>query len=198
MIAERGEVQLLSYLIQHGAILCAVRIRIGFQVRVLILPLDFLYHTSRDQFHLRSRSREIQIFAAKQYRWAGRSDMNLISSALIKEFRSLPQLCSPYDGIVDQKQTSALNQIMYRYQLHLRNQIPLALDCRHKGAGPGRRIFDKRTRKGDSRLIGITDGMCRSRIRHSRHDVRPSVIPLCQHGTTVIPHLLHTDALVRR
>lgn len=69
--------------------------------------------------------------------------MNLPCAALIQEFRGFPKLGAPDYRVIDQKKAFVLYQVMDRYQFHLGNQVPFALDRGHKGTGPGRGIFDK-------------------------------------------------------
>ena len=124
--------------------------------------------------------------------------MHFFCAALIKEFRGLPHLCSPDDGIINQQKALILNKVMHRYQLHFRDQIPFALYRRRKRPGPGRRILNKGTGKRDTRLIGISDGMRRAGIRHPGHNIRLYIVPLRQQGTAPVTHFLHADALIRR
>jgi hypothetical protein len=117
-------------------------------------------------------------------------------TALVEELRCLPKLCPAYDRVIDQKKSSALDQIMHRDQLHLGDQIPLALYGRHERSGPCRRVFDKGPGKRQAGFIGITNGMSRPGIRYPGHDIRLRVIPLRQHGAAVVAHLLHADSLI--
>ena len=128
--------------------------------------------------------------------------MHFARTALIEKFCRLPQLRAAHDRIVNQKQTAILNEFMDRDELHLSDQIPLALHGRHEGAGPRGRIFDEGTGEGNAGFIGIPDGMRCTGIRHTGYGVRMYVrrflhIPTGQCGAAAIAHFLHADSLVR-
>lgn len=60
------------------------------------------------------------------------------------------QLGAADNGVVDEQQALAFDQVVDRDQLHFRDQVPFALDRGHEGAGPGGCVFDKGTGKRDS------------------------------------------------
>ena len=172
------------------------RIGIGVQIHTLVFSLHIPDDPSGDQIHLRGGTGEVQIFAAVEQRRAGRTDMDLLRSAGIQEFRGFPQLRAAHDGIVDQEHAPVLDQVAHRDQLHFGDQVPLALDGGHEGTGPGGRIFDERTGEGNARSVRVADGMGRSRIRNAGHDIRGYMVAARHGSAAVIPHFFHADPFV--
>lgn len=79
--------------------------------------------------------------------------MDFSGSAVVQKFRGFTQLGAADDGVVDEQQALAPNQLLHCNQLHACNQVALALDAWHKGARPGRGIFDKRAGERNPRLF---------------------------------------------
>ena len=124
--------------------------------------------------------------------------MYFFRPALVEEFRGFPKLRPTHNRIIDQQHFLSFNQSVYRNQLHSGNQISLALLRRHERTRPGRGIFDKRTCKGNSRFIGIANGMGNARIRYACRIIDLHVITPCQHLSAVITHLFHIYSLIGR
>ena len=93
-----------------------------------------------------------------------------------------------------------MDQVMNGNQLHLGDEVAAALDRRHKGARPGRRVFDERAGIGNARFVGIADGVRNAGVWNACHNVGmdSARVPLCQRRAAVITHLLDADALVGR
>ena len=122
--------------------------------------------------------------------------MNLLGAALVEELGGFPQLGTPDNGVVNEHQPAALNQIMHRNQLHLGNQVALALNGGHEGTGPGGGVLDKGAGEGNAGAVGVADGMGRTGVRHTGYGVCLHAVPGGQHGTALIPHLFDADALI--
>ena len=181
-----------------------IRIRIAIVFQNLpgnSFPFFFGDDLPGDQFHFRIGTGEVQELAAKGNRWAGRTGMYFFRSAFKQELCGFPQLRSPNNGIVDQDDTFAFNQFVYRNQFHLGNQVPFALNGWHKRPGPGRRVFDQRTRERNPAFIGIAHRMGDTGIRNTGyiiHCVFPNVIPPGHIFATVVPHLFHGYTFIER
>ena len=102
-----------------------------------------------DQLHFRGGAGEVQVFAAVQDRRTCRSDMDFFGSAVVQEFGGLTQLGAADNGVVDEQQALAFDQVVDRDQLHFRDQVPFALDGRHEGAGPGGGVLNKGAGEGN-------------------------------------------------
>ena len=122
--------------------------------------------------------------------------MYFLCPAVIQKFRRFTKLCSADNGIVNQKNTSILNQIMHSKHFHFCNHVTLTLNCRHKGARPRRCIFDKWSGKWDSGFICIADCMSNTGIRNPGNNIRFYMVTFCHIFPAVITHLLNTDSLV--
>ena len=103
--------------------------------------------------------------------------MHLPCAALVEEFCGLPQLGTPYDGIVDKQQAAVFDKLMDWDQFHLGDKVPLALHSGHERAGPSRRIFNERPGKGDAGFISIANGMGCARIGHTGNGVWLGIVP---------------------
>ena len=95
--------------------------------------------------------------------------MDLRGVGAVEKFHRFSQLGAADNGIVHKQQLFAFDQFRYGNLLHLGHLITDVLVGWHKGTGPGRRVFYKRTGKGFSTLGGITDGMGNSRVRDAGH-----------------------------
>ncbi len=124
--------------------------------------------------------------------------MHFFCSAVIQKFRSLTKLGSPDDGIIDKQQRLATDKRINRYELHVSYEISHTLIGRHEGSGPCRSVFDKWSRKGNSRSVCVADCMSDSRVRSTRNYIRLHIIPPGQHCATVITHLFDIYTLVGR
>ena len=198
MITQGSEFQFFSDLVHHFFVVGAVRIRIIQQSVIISNSFPVLNHAPADQFQFRIGTRKIQVLTAKQKRRASRSDMDLFGAVLIQKFRAFPQLGSPHNGIIDQHHALVLNQCVNRYQLHPGNQVPLGLIGRHKGARPGRRIFDERTSKWNPGPVGISNRMGNTGVRHACHHISAHLISSCQLFSAAVAHLLYVDSLISR
>ena len=90
---------------------------------------------------------------------------------------------------------------MYRDQLHFRNPIPHGLVCRHKASGPGGRIFDKRSCKGNAAPVCVTNGMGHTGIRDAANIVhlrQPAVFHIVFRHDLPVPgsHDFYIDSLI--
>ena len=83
-------------------------------------------------------------------------------------------------------------------QLHLSDQVALGLVGWHKGAGPGRRVLNRWTRKRNAGGVGIADGVGNPGVRHTSHNVRLGVVSACQQLAAVVTHFFHADPLIGR
>ena len=124
--------------------------------------------------------------------------MDLFGAVLIQKFCTFPQLGSPYNGIIDQHHALVLNQCVNRYQLHPGNQVPLGLIGRHKGAGPGRCVFNERTGKWNAGFIGISNRMGNTGVRHACYHISAHLVSSCQLFSAAVAHLLYVDSLISR
>ena len=125
--------------------------------------------------------------------------MHLFSPGPEQKVGGITKLGTAYDGIVHQNDTFIFNQFMHRNQLHLGNQVPLALDGRHERTGPGGRVFDQRTGERNAAFIGIPYRMGDAGIRNAGHIIRRvrfDVIPPRHILAAVVPHLFHGNAFV--
>ena len=179
-------------------VLFGIRVGVTGQIRVFVAAFHFFDDPSGDQLHIGGGAGKVQVFTAVEQRRTGRADVHLPCAAAVEEFRGFPELCAAHNGIVDQKQAFVPDQIVDGNQLHLGNQVALALHGRHERAGPGWRVFDKRSGVGNAGGIGITDGMRRTGIRHAGHNIGPDAacVPSGESGAAVIAHLFHADTLV--
>ena len=57
-----------------------------------------------------------------------------------------------------------LDELVDGDQLHLGDEVALALHGGHEGAGPGGRVLDKGPGEGDAALVGVADGVGRAGI----------------------------------
>ena len=69
--------------------------------------------------------------------------MNFLRSGFIQEFGGLTELCSSYDGIIDEDDAPVSYELLYGKQLHLGDQITLALNGGHEGSWPGGCVLDE-------------------------------------------------------
>ena len=75
--------------------------------------------------------------------------MDFSGSAVVQKFRGFTQLGAADDGVVDEQQALAFDQVVDRDQLQFRDQVPFALDGRHEGAGPGGGVLNKGAGEGN-------------------------------------------------
>ena len=125
--------------------------------------------------------------------------MSLLGSAGVQKFTGLPQLGATNDGVVDEQQALISNQLLHCNQLHACNQVALALDAWHKGARPGRGIFDKRAGERNPRLICIADGVCCTGIRYTRYCIHlnSTLVAAGKHRSAAVAHLFDSDTFIR-
>ena len=86
--------------------------------------------------------------------------MHLPGAALVQKLCGFPKLCTPHNGIIDEKQAPVLNKIVDRNQFHFCDKISLTLNGGHERTRPRRRILDEGPGEGNSRLVGVTYGVC--------------------------------------
>ena len=85
---------------------------------------------------------------------------------------------------------------MHGEQLHLGNQIALALDGRHKRARPSRGIFDKRAGERNAGSIGISNGVGNAGIRHTCDNIRFDVVAHRHFFTAAVAHFFYAHAFI--
>ena len=198
VIVQGGEIQLLSDLFHHLFVIGAVRVSVALQHVFCVIPFPFLDDPSGNKIQVGRRTGEVQKLASVDQGRAGRTDVDFLCTAVIQEFRGFPQLRATDDGVVNEQQLFVMDQSADRDQLHVGNQVTLALIGRHKGSGPGWCIFDKRPGEGNAGFIGISNGVGDTGVRNAGHTVRTYQIfvPLCQHFSAVITHFFHIDPFI--
>lgn len=87
VVAECGKIQPFADFFDHFRIILAVRVCIAVKDLLrYIVSLTVADDPSGDQIQLRGRTGKVQIRAAKEQWWAGRTDMYLFCSALVEKF----------------------------------------------------------------------------------------------------------------
>ena len=125
--------------------------------------------------------------------------MDFLRPALIKELHRLPHLGAPNNGIIDEHQALAPDQLIHRDQLHMSHQVPHFLIHRHKAPGPGGGVFDEGPGEGDSRVVSVADGVGNAGIRDTCDGFRRRMIVVFGHDLAVsTAHGLHVDPFVNR
>ena len=97
--------------------------------------------------------------------------MDFLCTAGIEEFGGFTKLGAADDGIIDEEQTLALDEIVNGDELHVGNLIADLLIGRHEGTGPGRGVLDERTGEWDALLVGIAYSVGSTGVGDTGNDV---------------------------
>ena len=96
-----------------------------------------------------------------------------------EEFGGLTKLGSADNGIINEEQALAFDEGAYRDQLHLRDQVSLALVLRHKGAWPGRGILMKGLANGMPDSLAASHGIGQYWSLNFGYDIRVDGVSRC-------------------
>ena len=173
------------------------------EVRLAFFALEIHNDPAGEQFHLAVRTGEIEVFAAMHDRRAAGAHMHRLRAVLVEEFDRFAELRAAHDRVIHEQKILALNEIVDRDLLHLRDLFPLHLSLRRKASRPRRRVFNIRTGEGNVALICVADRVRRAGVRQTAYvvDVRRGarlLIVLGDERTVAVAHRFYVHALVGR
>ena len=104
--------------------------------------------------------------------------MHFLRAGFIEELDRFAQLRAADDGVVDEHQLLAFDELRNRNLLHLGDLIAHLLIGGREGTRPGRGVLDERTGKGLVALVRVADGVRHAAVRHARDviDVRHAAL----------------------
>ena len=122
--------------------------------------------------------------------------MDFLGTDIVEILGGIAQLRSADDGVINHQEFLPADQCLDGYQLHVGDQLALALPGRHEGPGPGGGVLDEGSGKGNAGCIRIADGVGDAGVGNAGDGIGRDIVPLCQHGTALIAHLLDIHALI--
>lgn len=122
--------------------------------------------------------------------------MHFFCAACVEELGRFAQLCAAHDGVIDEQEALALDEVVHRDEFHFGDEVALALVRRHEGARPCGRVFDERAGERYAGLVGVADGVRDAGIRYAGDNIGVDVIAAGECAAAVIAHALDGDALV--
>ena len=199
-ITEGGEVELFADLCGHLLVFFAVGIDV-FADDLLggCFALQFGDNATGNEFHFGGGASEVQIFTAEQNGGTTCTDVDFLCAAVIEELCGFSELCTANDGVVDEEQLFAVDQLVDRDQLHFCDQIAFFLMSGREGAGPGRRILNERSGEFHVGFVGVADGMCDTGVGDTCDEVglNDAFVSFCEALAAVVAHFFDGDSFIR-
>ena len=199
-VCKGGEMQFFADLFNHLLVFFAVGINVFFDdFGGRLLALQLRDNTSGDQFHFGGGAGEVQILTAVQDGGTARADVYFFCTAVIEELCGFSELCTANDGVVDEEQLFAVDELVDRDQLHFCDQIAFFLMSGREGAGPGRRILNERSGEFHVGFVGVADGMCDTGVGDACDEVglNDAFVSFCEALAAVVAHFFDGDSFIR-
>ena len=169
----------------------------AYSVQILVvLAFELLDGLAAGQVQCRNASGEIEELAAVDQRRAGRAHVDLSGAAVEQPLDGVLELGAAHDGVLAEQQPLAVDQLAESGSASSGPPGRASLVLGHEAARPGRRVLDERPAVGNSRFVGIPDGMADARIGNAGHEVDLDVVAARQGGAAAVADVLHIDALV--
>ena len=124
--------------------------------------------------------------------------MDLLRAVAPEALRLLAQLRAAHDRVVAENKPLVLDEAGDRDELHVRDEVALALVGRHEGARPRGRVLHERARVARAAFLGIAEGVRDARVGHAAHAVRLHGIAPREVAAAAVARHLHVASFVCR